>query len=268
VWATSVTNLDESQNAYESGARFVWERYQHHGRLAFDGNNYAAYFCIGITTPGNASCQLPGGVDVHEGDRMQMVSASGMPVDDPQEFQVGCSHSWTTRIVWDPRSNEFMMVCATDNPDPDTGSPCRMAIPAPYETVAPVNCSGQFWGGDLVLAEGSGYWTVYSQSGSANLVHFTESGPDQNINDVASTDHPKLVSFSTGKMLLAWESGSQMRAQIHDSATGDPIGSEFDIAVEDHNYHAFKAFPDGSVAYPARGSTDTTIRVARVTACN
>jgi hypothetical protein len=74
------------------------------------------------------------------------------------------------------------------------------------------------------------------------------------------------VSFGTGKMLLAWESGSQMRAQIYDSASGDPIGAEFDIAVEDHNYHAFKAF--GSVASPAHGSTNTSIRVARVMACN
>lgn len=272
VWATPVTNLSESQDAYQNGARFVWERYQHHGRLAFDGTNYAAYFAIAITTPGNQQCAKPGGVDVHEGDRMQVVSSSGMLLSHPQAMAVGCSHSWTTRIVWDPRNSKFMMVCATDNPDTgsgslNTGKGCRIARPGPYRTVAAEDCTGQFWGGDLVLAEGSGYWTAYTQNGSAHLVRFTDDGPQQTVSKVASTDHVKLVRFGAGKMLLAWGSGSAMRAQVYDATDATPIGEEFDIPVEDHNYHAFKAFPDGSVAYPARGSTSTSLRVARVMAC-
>lgn len=272
VWATPVTNLSESQDAYQNGARFVWERYQHHGRLAFDGTNYAAYFAIAITTPGNQQCAKPGGVDVHEGDRMQVVSSSGMLVSHPQAMAVGCSHSWTTRIVWDHRSSQFVMVCATDNPDTgsgslNTGKGCRIARPGPYRTVAAEDCTGQFWGGDLVLAEGSGYWTAYTQNGSAHLVRFTDDGPQQTVSNVASTDHVKLVRFGTGKMLLAWSSGSAMRARVYDATDATPIGPEFDIPVEDHNYHAFKAFPDGSVAYPARGSTNTSLRIARVMAC-
>lgn len=260
-WATPVTNAMDGQDAYSNGGRFVWGHYQHHGRIAFDGENYASYFCIGITVD-NDQC-----VDIHQGDRMQVVNAAGTAVAHPQAMEVGCSHSWTTRIVWDPRTSEFAMVCATDNPDPGTGSPCRIARPGPYRTVAPVECEGQFWGGDLVLADGGGYWTAYTQGGVISLVRFDDDGPNQTIGDAGSADHAKLVTYGAGKMLLAWESGDQMTAQIYDSATGDTIGDEFPIDVEDHDYHAFKAFPDGSVAYPARGTSATTLRIARVMPC-
>lgn len=262
LWATAVTNLDEGLDGYDSGARFVWEHYQHHGRIAFDGSNYATYFCIGITVD-NDAC-----VDIHQGDRFEVIGPDGTDVSHPQEMEFGCSHSWTTRTVWDPRTSEFMMTCATDNEDPLTGAPCRVRHAPTDTTIAPVECDGAFWQGDLVLAEGSGYWSVYSQASSVNLVHFTESGPDEEITNVASSDHAKLVRYSTNKMLLAWEDGSQMAAQILDAATGEPIESEFSIAVPDHNYHAFKEFPDGSVAYPAAGSTDTSLRIARVMPCN
>ncbi|MBN1654786.1 MAG: hypothetical protein JXA30_13525 [Deltaproteobacteria bacterium] len=260
-WATKVTNLSDSMEGYDNGARFVWAHYQHHGRIAFDGSNYAAYFCIGITVQ-NGSC-----VDIHEGDRMQVVSSSGAPVNHRQALEVGCSHSWTTRIVWDPRVSQFMMLCATDNPDPGTGFPCRIARPAPYRTIAPVQCNGRFWGGDLVLAKNSGYWTAYTQEGSISLVHFTESGPDQTIDNAGSADHAKLISYGENHMLLAWESGSSMAAKVLDSASGATIGSQWTINVQDHNYHAFKAYPDGSVAYPAAGSNNTSIRIARVMPC-
>jgi len=65
-------------------------------------------------------------------------------------------------------------------------------------------------------------------------------------------------------MLLAWESGSSMTARVYDAASGDTVGEPFTIDVRDHNYHAFKAYTDGSAAYPAAGSDDTSIRIARV----
>jgi hypothetical protein len=69
-------------------------------------------------------------------------------------------------------------------------------------------------------------------------------------------------------MLLAWESGSSMAAQIYDSGSGQAVGDQFTIDVPDHNYQAFKAYADGSVAYPVAGSSSTTIRIARVMSCN
>lgn len=61
LWARHVTNAQDApggQDAYSNGGRFVWGHYQHHGRIAFDGENYASYFCIGITTNGSGSIRV------------------------------------------------------------------------------------------------------------------------------------------------------------------------------------------------------------------
>ncbi|MGD8910788.1 MAG: hypothetical protein PVI92_15715, partial [Chromatiales bacterium] len=255
-WEQQVTNLSDSLAGYDNGARFVWW-YQHHGRLAFDGdNNYAAYFGDAITV-NNGSC-----VDIHQGDRMQVVDANGSLVSGhPDSFEVGCSHSWQTRMVWDPRTDHFVMVCATDND-------CRIAQPSPYRTVAGGNCDGTLFGGDLVLSSNSGYWTAWSQGGEARLEHFTTGESDTSISTGANTSHPHLVSYGEERMLLAWESGSSMAAQVYDSGSGQAVGEQFTIDVPDHKFQAFKAYPDGSVAYPAAGSSNTSIRIGRVMPCN
>jgi hypothetical protein len=252
-WETQVTNLSDSMAGYDNGARFVWW-YQHHGRLAFDGSNYAAFFCIGITTS-NGGC-----VDIHEGDRMQVVSSSGALVNHQDAFEVGCSHSWQTRIVWDPRTDHFVMVCATDNN-------CRIAQPNPYRTVSSANCDGSFFGGDLVLASTSGYWTAWSQGGQIRLDHFTDGASDQSIT-AGSSAHPHLVSYGEENMLLVWGSGSGQTAQVRSAGDGSTIGSEFTIDVNDHDFGAYKAYPDGSVAYPGSGSGSSSVRIARVNPCN
>jgi hypothetical protein len=250
VWERQVTNLSGSLGGYDNGARFVWW-YQHHGRLASDGSNYAAYFGVAITVQ-NGNC-----VDIHEGDRMQVVSAGGALVSGHDSFAVGCSHSWTTRIAWDPRTSHFAMVCATDNN-------CRIAQPNPYRTVAAGACDGTLFGGDLVLASTTGYWTAWSQGGQARLEHFKTGASDNTIRTSAKSSHPHLVGYGTGRMLLAWESGSAIAAQVYDAGTGKTVGSQFTIGVRDHSYQAFKAYADGSVAYPAAGSGNTSIRIARV----
>ncbi|MCP2322854.1 hypothetical protein HDA40_001361 [Hamadaea flava] len=249
VWERQVTNLTGSRGGYDDGARFVWW-YQHHGRLASDGKNYAAYFGVAITVQ-NGSC-----VDIHEGDRMQVVGPSGSLLSGHDSFEVGCSHAWTSRIVWDPRTSHFVTVCATDND-------CRIARPNPYRTIAKGTCDGTLFGGDLVLAESKGYWTAWSQGGQARLEHFTTGASDTTVKTSASTRHPHLVSYGGGRMLLAWSSGSSLAAQVYDSGTGKTVGVRFTIGVKDHDYLALKAYADGSVAYPA-GSGSTTIKIARV----
>jgi hypothetical protein len=250
VWERQVTNLTSSRGGYDNGARFVWW-YQHHGRLASDGKNYAAYFGVAITVQ-NGSC-----VDIHEGDRMQVVNVTGSLVSGHDSFEVGCSHAWTSRILWDRRTGHFVMVCATDNA-------CRIARPNPYRTIAAGTCDGTLFGGDLVLAKSKGYWTAWSQGGRVRLEHFVSGPSDSTVTTAAKSSHPHLVGYGTGQMLLAWAAGSSMLAQVFDSGTGRTVGSQFTIAVKDHNYLAFKAYPDGSAAYPAAGSSSTSIKVARV----
>jgi hypothetical protein len=250
VWQRQVTNLTSSRGGYDDGARFVWW-YQHHGRLASDGTNYAAYFGTAITVQ-NGSC-----VDIHEGDRMQVVNAKGALVSGHNSFAVGCSHAWTSRIVWDPHRKRFVMVCATDNG-------CRIAQPNPYRTVASGTCDGTLFGGDLVLAKSTGYWTAWSQGGITRLSHFTTGAANTTIKTAVKAAHPHLVSYGPSRMVLAWQSGSTMRAQVYDSGTGKTVGGQLAIAVKDHDYQAFKAYADGSAAYPAAGSTSTSIKIARV----
>ncbi len=250
VWDRQVTNLSDTLGGYDNGARFVWW-YQHHGRLASDGSNYAAYFGVAITVQ-NGNC-----VDIHEGDRMQVVNAQGDLVGGHDSFAVGCSHAWTSRIVWDPRTGNFAMVCATDNG-------CRIAQPNPYRTVAAGTCDGTLFGGDLVPAATQGYWTAWSQGGQVRLDHFTTGASDATVRASAASSHPHLVGYGTDNMLLAWESGASMHAQVYDAETGATVGDQFTIAVRDHNYQAFKPYADGSAAYPAAGSSTTSIKVARV----
>jgi len=250
VWERQVTNLSDTLGGYDNGARFVWW-YQHHGRLASDGTTYAAYFGVAITVQ-NGTC-----VDIHEGDRMQVVDANGSLLSGHDSFEVGCSHSWTTRMVWDPRTSHYVMTCATDNA-------CRIAQPNPYRTVAPGACDGTLFGGDLVLSTTAGYWEAWSQGGQVRLDHFTTGQSDTTINTAVSSSHPHLVSYGTGHMLLAWQSSSGMVAQVYDAGTGKAVGNPFPLTVKDHDYLAVKAYRDGSVAYPAAGSTDTSIRIARV----
>ncbi|HKT04561.1 MAG TPA: hypothetical protein VJT31_34020, partial [Rugosimonospora sp.] len=250
VWERQVTNLSSGLGGYDDGARFVWW-YQHHGRLASDGSDYAAYFGVAITVQ-NGAC-----VDIHEGDRMQVVSAGGSLLSGHDSFAVGCSHSWDTHLVWDPRASHFAMVCATDNA-------CRIAQPDPYRTVAPGTCDGTLFGGDIVLARTTGYWVAWSQGGQARLEHFTRGPSDNTVKTSARTSHPHLVSYANGMMLLAWGSGAAMAAQVYDAGTGRAVGSQFAISVKDHSYQSAKAYADGSVAYPAAGGTGTSIRIARV----
>jgi hypothetical protein len=251
VWERQVTNLAGGRRGYDNGARFVWW-YQHHGRLASDGKTYAAYFSIGITVQ-NGNC-----VDIHEGDRMQVVSATGSLVAGHRDsFEVGCSHSWTPRMVWDPRTRHYVTVCATDNS-------CRIAQPSPYRTVAAGACDGTLFGGDLVLARTRGYWTAWSQGRRVRLEHFTTGRSDSTVDTSARSSHPHLVGYGAGRMLLAWASGSSMTARVYDAGTGRAVGSTFTINVRDHDYQGFAAYADGSVAYPAAGSNAASIRIARV----
>jgi len=57
-----------------------------------------------------------------------------------------------------------------------------------------------------------------------------------------------------------------MSAEVRSAADASAVGS-FTIDVTDHRYQDFKSFPDGSVAYAARGSGNQSIRVARVLPC-
>ncbi|HTA91303.1 MAG TPA: hypothetical protein VK745_17075 [Polyangiaceae bacterium] len=259
VWQTQVTNLSSNLAGYDNGAIFTWKNYQHHGRIAFDGANYAAYFAAAITVyrTGNSGC-----IDIHEGDRMQVVDSNGNLLTGHNSFPWGCSHSWTTRLTWDSGNKAFVMTCATDADN------CAIERPDTGALLFQATCSGEFFNGDLINAPDGGYWSAWSDTNAIRLNHFTFTNvKGASVSNAGTSQHPHLVPYGSGNMLLAWGSGTSMAAQVRDMTAANTVGTQLNIAVKDHAYMAFKPYPDGSVAYPAAGDTTTSVKIARVMPC-
>jgi hypothetical protein len=258
-WETQVTNLSDARAGYDDGAIFTWKQYQHHGRIAFDGSNYAAYFAAAITVyrTGNSGC-----IDIHEGDRMQVVDGSGKLLSGHNSFDWGCSHSWTTRVAWDSTNKSFVMTCATDADN------CAIERPAPRALLFQATCSGQFFNGDLINAGNGSFWSAWSDT---NAIHLNQFAFDNNkgpaIANAGASQHPHLVSYGPGKMLLAWGSGQTIAAQVRNLTSGEAISTQLSIKARDHVFQAFKPDADGSAVYPAAGDTATSVKIARVLPC-
>jgi hypothetical protein len=265
-WATKLTTSNATNPPYTfgSGSNFMVWWYQHQGRIAYDGTNYAAYFCDAITiqntTCTNNSTNSTGGVDIHEGDRMQVVGPTGSLLTGHDSFAVGCSHSGFTRIIWDQAAGHFIMTCKTDNNN-------RIAQPA-YTTVYPVTLDGSYVG-DLVVANGGGYWLTVSNGGSVHLLHFNTGKQADQDKPLASANYPHLVAYGANNMVAVWASTAtgNMTAQVFDTS-GNQVSSSFAIAVPGHPYQSFKSFPDGSAAYASVGSSTATIQIARIMPCS
>jgi hypothetical protein len=285
---------------------FIWSEYAHNGRIAFDGTNYASYFGAAITVPNQAcvgSSTLTTGVNIHQGDRMQAVNGStGMLLTTPG-FSFGCSHSGYERILWDPINKVFVNVCKNDLPT--GGKSGKIGFAPNAATIVPIDLNYDQIG-SVINATGGGYWIFESdirpgQTPNANgmadihLLHVPKVStpmPDKDIVAVSDGQNdraPHLAPYGTAgtQMLAAWESSTalgdfsqnaarQMSIQVLDSTTGGPAGADVTSFgplkltpnVLGSRYQDFRSFPDGSVAYPAPGSTATKIKILRVLGCS
>lgn len=255
-WATKVTSSSATQVPYSAGTGYnymVWW-YQHQGRLASDGANWAAYFCDAIVVK-NGSC-----VDIHQGDRMQVVDSAGKILTGHDSFELGCSHSGFTRIIWDDAAKRFVMVCKTDNNN-------RIAQPNPYRTILPINLDNAYLG-DLVPAKTSGYWLLASFSSSVHLLHFENGKESDTDKTLASANYPHLVRYGNDRMLAVWSTTAtgNMTAQVFDTS-GTQVSETFSVDAPNHPYQSFKAFPDGSAAFATTGASGTSIKLVRLLPC-
>ncbi len=282
TWATKVTSSSAELPPYSTGKTgddvfMIWW-YAHHGRIAFDGSRWASYFGVAV------SVSEQGCINIHQGDRMQLVDATGALVSGG--FELGCSHSGYERILWDETAQKFVTICKTDNDN-------RIAIAPGYTTVYPVDLAYSNLS-NLVTAKGGGYWVMTSDgregepanmSGFAelHLLHFSTGAADNDV--VIASDAelnvraPHLAAYGADNLLAAWEtstrtgdltpsdSARQLYVQSRDRATGEPIGDALAIEVRGNRYQDFVSFPDGSVAYAAPGSSATKLQILRVLPC-
>lgn len=258
-WATQLTTQSAQLPPYSTGpdgpmVHMIWW-YQHHGRLAWDGSNFAGYFCEAL------SVSQGGCINIHEGDRMQVVGPGGTLLSGHDSIDWGCSHSWNTRMVWDDSTGHFSMVCATDHGVGGIAQPDN----ADHLLYSARDLSSLSVG-DIVAAEGGGYWITASDQGDVLLMHFSNGTVDRTFT-LGDSPHSKLASYGAGLMVAGWGSASTITAQVFDAASGNDVSSQFVIDVPDNIYHPLRAYPDGSVAYAAPGTRSTSIRIARILPC-
>jgi hypothetical protein len=320
TWATKLTDTTAALPAYGTSATaggnvvFIWSEYAHNGRIAFDGTNYAGYFGAAITVPDQAcvgSSTLTTGVNIHQGDRMKVVSGTGALQTTPG-FYFGCSHSGYERVIWDATAGMFVTVCKNDAPT--GGKSGRIAFAPNTTTIDPVDLYYSDLG-SVLTAGGGGYWIATSDiraGQTANTAGFADvhllhvpsvasPTPDHDLLLVSDTENdraPHLAAYGSSQVVAAWEESTaptsppdsnnggdlaqsdpnrQMYLQVLDRTTGaPPTGSTATSAgplkltpnVLGSRYQDFRAYPDGSVAYPAPGSSSTSIKILRVLGCD
>ncbi|GAB9473016.1 Avr1b-1 avirulence protein [Globisporangium polare] len=278
VWATKLTSSSAALPPYstsKTGANvfMIWW-YAHHGRIAYDGTNWASYFGVAISTS-ESGC-----INIHQGDRMQVVGPTGALVKSQNSFDLGCSHSGYERITYDASAKEFAMICKTDNNN-------RIKFPNSDATIYPVNLAASNLG-DIVPSATSGYWMTVSNGDGVNakvhLMHFAkDKATDKDIllGGVNANERAcHLASIGDGGLLAVWEGASAgddlaegaartMYVQVRDAKDGAKISEPITVGngVVGNRYQAFKDFPDGSVAYLSKGVTATKLKVLRITPC-
>ncbi|CAI5737746.1 unnamed protein product [Hyaloperonospora brassicae] len=282
TWATKLTSSSASLPPYSSSKTgkdvyMIWW-YAHHGRIAFDGTNWAAYFGAAISTSEN------GCINIHQGDRMKVVGPSGAITAHEDSFDWGCSHSAYERITYDNRTNSYATICKTDNNN-------RIMPPKDWATtIYPVDLGAANLG-DLVPdsdPSSKKYWAIVSNgkgdNANVHLIHFAmDAAASQDITlegAQANERAPHLASIGKGGMLAMWEGSSTggdfaegsdrtVYAQVLDATTGKTISEivTLDKSVVGNRYQALKTYPDGSVAYLSKGKTSTSVQVVRFFGC-
>jgi hypothetical protein len=295
TWATQLSQSSDMLPPYLNSPTemqrvvYIWQTYAHHGRLAFDGMNYAAYYGAAISVSQscvNADSALKTAINIHQGDEMRVIGSDGKLVTGHGSFDWGCSHSGFERVIWDGGAKKFVPVCKTDNNN-------RIAFAPNIVTILPVDLSYADLG-NVVAAQGGGYWLTTSNIRAGQpamarglaevlLVHFTTGMADKTLSLTASAPGnqraPHLSTYGKTRLLAAWESTSatgdiartdknrKFTLQVLDAVSGAVEGPPLDVAFLGNRYQDLVAFPDGSVAFTAPGSGPTKVKILRVLPC-
>ena len=267
TWATKLTTASATLPPYSTGPTgaqtyFIWW-YAHHGRLAFDGTNFAAYY--GAATSVSQACTTGGNtaINIHQGDEMRVVGPTGTMLTGHNSFIWGCSHSGFEKIVWDPMAARFEMVCRSDD-FPHVG-----LIVNASNLVFGISATTSAVSNIVLSSTTSSYWVLASDSGTQHLFRFTSAGGTAADVSLGTGNKPHLAKYGS-HLFAAWmpASDTNMVGQVLDAGTGASIGSQVTIDVPSNQFQDFRDYPDGSVAYPAPGSSATKIKIVRVLPCS
>ncbi|POM81152.1 Avr1b-1 Avirulence-like protein, partial [Phytophthora palmivora] len=256
TWATKLTSSSSSLPPYSSSKTgedvyMIWW-YAHHGRIASDGKNWAAYFGAAISTS-EGGC-----INIHQGDRMKVVDQ----VDRLVRTKLAPNLTDSNNRIMPPK---------------DWGT-----------TIYPVDLAASNLGDIVPSAAANKYWATVSNGNGDNakvhLIHFDlKSKASQDIvlgGTDANERAPHLAAIGKGGLLAMWEGSSsggdlhqqqqyqaqvqaQMQAQMQQASQKVTV----DKSVVGNRYQALKSFPDGSVAYLSKGKTDTSVQVVRFFGC-
>ncbi|GMF42183.1 unnamed protein product [Phytophthora fragariaefolia] len=236
TWVTKLTSSSSSLPPYSSlgsgpDVYMIWW-YAHHGRIASDGTNWAAYFGCAISTS-EGGC-----INIHRGDLMKVVGLPGR-LQLKLTPSTGVARTWATSVSHSRSSSK------------------------------------KYW---ATVSNGEG------DNAKVHFIHFAINAAADDDITLGGTDAneraPHLAEIGDGGLLAMWEVGSTggdladggdrtVYAQVLDASTGEAISSKVtvDKSVVGNRYHALKTFPDGSVAYLSKGTTDTSVQVVRFFGC-
>jgi hypothetical protein len=267
IWSTEITN---NKVPYTEGAIFVWW-YAHHGRIAWNGSSYAAYYGAAMSVSG----------DIHQGDRQSLVSSSGTIQSGGWDW--GCSHSGYEYVIWDGFKNKFASICKTDNND-------RIMYNV-NQTVRNID----LWYSNLstlVSDKKGGYWTVVSDKESSqiantdgfadvHLLHFTPEGTTDKDIVIAGQNglnerSPHISLYGDNHILVGWETSSlkgdlnsndsnrNFYVKAFDISTGKAASDSLKLDIKGNRYRDLVSFPDGSTAFISTGSSSNEVKIARI----
>jgi hypothetical protein len=288
-WAA---RLSTDTTPYEDGSVFAWW-YGHHGRIAWTGSEYAVYFGMAVTVANNScnneSTGTNGGNDIHQSDENLTVSPAGVVGD--HAFNGFCSHTGYNRLIWDAEQSRYAAVCKTDNQNRIlyNGSAEVRGVDLWYSNLGNlVAANGGYWltasdiePGETANSEGNAdvrllFFTPPNGGGDASLDQDLDLAVETGVNERA----PHLARYGSDRLLAAWESSSEagdlsphdqarkLFVQTRNLGTGAAEGEPLEVDVLGSRYQDFVAFPDGSVAYAAPGSSASKIKIVRILPCS
>jgi hypothetical protein len=305
TWATKLSDSSDTRPPYgisptdSNRTTFVWEWYGHHGRIAFDGTHWAGYYGSSLSGSSqsltHANCAqsdstLMVGIDIHQGDQMRLVDASG--TIQMGGFDWGCSHSYYERIVYDSTAKKFVQICETDASNQLIFAPPSYLGQMPIYAIDMQREIGNYSDiGNIVVGAQGGYWVTVSKSRASaagmadvHLLHFSTGAPDKDIvvsNDATLNNRSNhLARYGSSRLVAAWENasaandftpftaGRKFYVQTQSAATGEAEGGPYQVNVTGNRYYEFRDYPDGSIAYPTAGSSSTKIDILRILPCN